>query len=359
VVRLVTEKFIALTVDGRIVNFCNDSETEFLRKPTICVANGASGGAYVVSASGIRLERGELHHGKDVFLNSLKRGLKSFAKLPASERKSGAVQVPERGPIDPKRLAAIAPPSGTLIVRVFNRQLGRTAKGELRYTEPEDYIPALRDPAVVGMKTATARFREPANDFLWIAQAEWQAMMPDKPHKGQRLAVPSSLCERIFRFHLDPARGLSESDSFSFVTAKVGQLQLTVEEVLATEVRLRLEGFAKLYNPRKYLLNYSSPSVKEHSKSQIPLEYQPRLIGRLAYHPGKKAFTRFDMVALGDVRGRPVDSNIMGERRGEANLLGIAFELVTRPRPADYLSPKGLRNDGGRYDLKRYLGVVK
>jgi hypothetical protein len=74
VVRLVKEKFVALTVDGRIVNFCNDAETEFLRKPTICVANGASGGTYVVSASGIRLERGELHHAKDVFLKSLQRG---------------------------------------------------------------------------------------------------------------------------------------------------------------------------------------------------------------------------------------------------------------------------------------------
>jgi len=359
VVRQVKEKFVALTVDGRIINFCNDSETEFLRKPTICVANGASGGAYVVSAGGRRLERGELHHGKDVFLNSLNRGLKAFAALPAEERQPGSVKVPERGPIDPKRLVAVRPPAGTLILRVFNRQLGRTAHGEPRYTDPEDYIPALRDPAVVGMKTATARFREPASDYMWIAQAEWRALMPAKPRKGQRLPVTTSLCERIFRFHLDPARGLSESDSFDFVTAKAGQLHATVVEVRDTEVQLRLEGFARLFNPRKYLLTYSSDSLKKHSKSQIPLEYQPRLLGTLAYHPGKKVFTRFDVVALGEVRGRPVDCNIMGERLGEANLLGVAFELVTQPRPADYLSPKGLRNNGGRYDLKRYLGVGK
>jgi hypothetical protein len=359
VVRLVKDKLVPLTVDGRIINFCNDSETAFLQKPAVCVANGASGCAYVVSAGDIRLERGELHHGKDVFLHSLQRGLKAFAKLPPAERSPGAVKVPKRGPIDRKRVAAVAPPPGTLMVRVFNRQLGRTAKGALRYTEPEDYIPALRDPAVVGMKTATARFREPATDFLWVAQAEWQALMPDKPYKGQRVAVPSSLCERIFRFHLDPARGLSESDSFAFVTAKAGQFQLTVAEVGATEVQLRLQGFANLHNPRRYLREYSSASLKKHSQSQIALDYQPRLMGCLAYHPGKKIFTRFDVVALGEVRGRPVDSNIMGERRGEANLLGIAFELVTRPRPADYLSPKGLRNDGGRYDLKRYLGVAK
>jgi hypothetical protein len=54
-----------------------------------------------------------------------------------------------------------------------------------------------------------------------------------------------------------------------------------------------------------------------------------------------------------------VDGNYLGERLGEVNLLGIGFELVTQPRPADYVSPKGLRSGGGRYDLQRYLGVAK
>jgi hypothetical protein len=358
VVRLVKEKFVPLTVDGRIVNFCHDSETEFLSKPTICVANGAHGGAHVVTAGGRRLGWAELHHAPGVFQKSLEKALKAFAALPPAERAPGAVRVPERGAIDPKRVAALGPPPGALIIRVYNRQLGRTAKGEPRYTEPEDYIPALRDPAVVGMKTACARFREPANDMMWVAEKEWRAMMPERPTKGQQVAVPVSLCERLFRFHLDPARGLSESDSFYFVTAKVGQLRLTVEAVSGSEVRLRLDGHARLYDPRRHLLNYQSASVKKHSRSQAALEYEPRLLGYLAYDPGKKVFTRFDVVALGDVRGRPVDSNLMGERLGEANLLGIAFELVTRPRPADLLSPKGLRNNGGRYDLRRYLGAA-
>jgi hypothetical protein len=344
-------------VDGRIVNFGNDSETEFLRSPTICVANAASGGAHMVTASGKRLGWAELHYAKGVFPRSLAKGLKAFAELPAAEREPGAVEVPERGPIDPKRAAAVGPPPGALIVRVYNRQLGRTATGAVRYTEPEDYIPALRDPAVVGTTAAPERFREPANDFMWIAQKEWQAMMPDSPQPGQRVAVPPTLCQRIYRFHLDPGRGLTESDSFSSVDAGVGELHLTVEEVSDRSVRLRLDGYAKLHNPRRHLLTYQPESLKKHSQSQIPLAYEPRLLGFLAYNPAARVFTRFDMVALGDVRGRPVDGNFMGERRGAANLLGIAFELVTQPQPADYLSPKGLRNNGGRYDLPRYLGV--
>ena len=356
---LVQEKFVPLAVDGRIVNYYHDAETEFLRKPTVCVANGASGGAYVVAAGGTRLERAELHHAPGVFLKSLQRGLKAFAALPASEREPGAVAVPQRGPLDPKRVAAAAPPPGALVVRVHNRSLGRTAKGDLRYTEPEDYIPALRDPAVVGTATATARFRQPSTDYLWVTRAEWQALLPAGPAKGQRVEVPTSLCERVFRFHLDPARGLSESDSFASATAQAGRIGATVEEASGTRVRLRLEGFADLHNPRQYLLDYQPASLKKYSQSQIPLEYRPRLLGYLEYDPVEKAVTRFDLVALGDVRGRPVDGNFLGERLGEANLLGIAFELVTRPRPADYLSPKGLRSGGGHYDLPRYLGVAK
>jgi hypothetical protein len=156
---------------------------------------------------------------------------------------------------------------------------------------------------------------------------------------------------------LDPARGLGESDCFDKATASAGKLELTVESASSSEVCLRLDGFAKLYNPRSYLLNYQSPSVKQFSQSQIPLDYQPRLLGYLAYDPSRKVFTRFDMVALGDIRGRPVDENLSGERVGEANPLAIAFELVTDPKPADYLSPKGLRNGGDQYDLPRYLCV--
>jgi hypothetical protein len=85
------------------------------------------------------------------------------------------------------------------------------------------------------------------------------------------------------------------------------------------------------------------------------MAYKPQLLGYLAYDPGLKVFTRFDIVALGELRGRPSPENVMGERVGEQNPLGIAFELVTNPRPADFLSPKGLLNNGGQYDLPRYL----
>lgn len=335
------EEFVPLAVDGRLVNSCKDDEIDFLSKPTVCVANGASGTAYVVAANGKRLERAELHTGKGIFPKSLERGLKAFAALPPEEREPGAVKIPERGPVDPKRAAALAPPAGALVVRVYNRQLGRTDKGELRHTIPEDYVPALRDPRVVGAGDATALFTQPANDFMWVTREECLAMMPADPRNGQEVVVPATLALRVFRFHLDPGRGLTESDAFPHATASAGKLTLTVESVSQKEVRLRLDGFADLHNPRKYLLDYQSPGVREHSRSQIPLDYAPRLLGYIGYDPSKKAVTRFELVALGEIRGRPVDSNLFGERLNDPNLLGIAFSLVTDPKPADLVPPKG------------------
>ena len=351
------DKFIPLAVDGRLVNVCKDDEIEFLSKPTICVANGASGSAQVVAANGKRLERAELHTGKDVFPRSLERGLKAFAALPPGEREPGAVKIPARGPVDPKRADGVAPPAGALVVRVYNRQLGRTDTGDLRHTVPTDYIPALRDPnVVVGVGDATALFTQPANDFMWISRDECLAMMPANPLKGQEVEVPTALCVRIFRFHLDPGRGLTESDAVPHATASAGKLTLTVEAATKTEVRLRLDGFAELHDPRKHLLDYQSPGVKQHSQSQIALDYKPRLLGYIAYDPAKKVVTRFEVIALGEIKGRPVDSNLFGERLNDPNLLGIAFALVNDPKPADLVPPKSLGGGNG-YNLKRYLGT--
>ena len=354
------KEFVPLAINGRMRNFADD-ECRFLDKADC----GGQGRVDIITAGGRFVARGELQVGNaKTHLFSLEKALKVWAALPEAERKPGGIQVPERGPLDPRRNAAKGPPAGTLIVRVYNRQLERTPKGDFRHTVPEDYIPALRDPKVVGSDQATSLWTQPANDYLWITRAEAQAMMPADPKRGQRIDVPASLCERLFRFHLDPSRGLSENNNFSHVTAAAGKLHLTVEAVSGAEVRLRLDGFAHLHNPRTGLKTYLSPGIKEHSRNlRIPLDYDPRLLGYFNYHPAKKVLTRLDIVALGNVRGRPNGENILAERLGEANPLGIAFELVTDPRPADHLPPRAARDEtAARPDVnlvERYLGLTK
>jgi len=357
VVRLIKQSFVALAIDGRTRGF-SDAEGEFLQK---CDCGG-QGRVDIITASGKRLGYPELY--APSFRSGLEKALQTWAALPEAERRAGAVQVPERGALDARRHAAKGPPAGTLLLRVYNRQLELTSKGDYRHTVPEDYIPPLRDPKVTGYENVTGLWTQPAEDHLWITQAEAHAMMPANPVQGQRIEVPSSLCARIFRFHLDPSRGLSENMNFAHLTAAAGKMHLTVEAVSDTEVRLRLDGIAHLHNPRTGLLTYQSPGVKEQTRNnRIPLDYDPRLLGYLTYHPAKKVFTRLDIVALGDVRGRPNGENIVGERNGEATPLGVAFELITDPRPADYLPPRAARDEvGARPEInfvERYLGLTK
>jgi hypothetical protein len=353
--------------DGQVVKIFDDSETTFLREHKVRLAASASGSVDTITASGKHLEYPELHPAKGVFKASLERALKVFAALPAAERTPGAVQVPDRGPIDPKRLAAVAPPAGALIVRANNRQLSRDAKGELRYTVAEDYIQALRDPKLgftSDARGAPDYYREATDDMMWVIKAEWQALMPASPRKGQRVSFPNSLRERIFKYHLDPMRGLGEGNNFASreEVKRDGQIQLTVEEVTSSEVRMRLDGVVKLLNPRRAQENYQGNSISKFSQFTVGspfghhISYEPRLLGYLAYDPGTKRFTRFDVIALGDVHGNPGGESVVGERLGADNPLGIAFSLITDPKPADLLRPKALGN-GEYYDLPGYLGL--
>jgi hypothetical protein len=343
----VKDNFVAVAVDAHMRDF-HDPEVEFARS-TDCVPEGAmaSGTVRFITASGKKLERGELvwNDKTNWFLLSAQRALKAWAALPAAERKPGAIEVPNRPPVDPKRLATLKPPEGALIARLYNRQFGRDRKGELRYTVADDYVPALHKIAPPSMWAA--RFAEAGHDTFWITRDEWQAMMPADAHKGQEIKIPTSLCERIFRFALEPTRGFTAEATFATTTPKAGQLRLTVEEAGDREVRLRLEGFAILEKDRGS--GYQQGGL---------ISYRPALLGYLAFDPAKKVFTRFDVVALGNLRGHPVGENLMGARDGE-NPLGIAFELVTHPTPADLVPPKGLMDGGSNYNLRYYLGSAK
>jgi hypothetical protein len=221
VVRLIKHAFVPLAINGR-TRYFKDAECAFLEKADA----GGQGRLDIITASGKKVAGVGVLSGNHpkAHVQNLERALNAWAALPESERRPGAFQVPEPGPRDPRRNTGKGPPPGTLIVRVFNRQLERTKSGDYRHTVPEDYITPLRDPKIMGTDGATALFTQPANDSLWITQAEAQAMMPAHPTVGQRVEVPRSLCQRIFRFHLDPSRGLSENNNFAGASADAGKL---------------------------------------------------------------------------------------------------------------------------------------
>lgn len=251
--------------------------------------------------------------------------LGKFEKLPESERAPGAVKVDASGKIDPKR-AALKLPEDALIVRVFNRHLGWNEDRSLRYVAASDYVSGTS-------AVEAERFAMAQNDFMWIPAREWQAFVPVTPHKGQSVPIPESFALRLYRHHLDPCRGFSEGAAFRSTKPDAGRLSLTVQEVKDQKISLRLEGSVRL----------------EQGGKEGKAYYEPALLGFLEYDRGKKAFSRFDLLALGVASGLPTDANgVVTPRKGEYPL-GIAFELVTRPTAADHLHPRGARDDVAGY----------
>jgi len=231
-----------------------------------------------------------------------KGALEVWRQLPERERKPGALAVPEQKVRD--KIVAQLPPGG-LILRVHQSALHRDTKGELRrqaHQYPEEYGTKLK--------------YEPGHDYVWLTPAEGKSLLPEAPHKGDRLALPASITEHI-AFHLrDTSRhgGSFPSVTWTARDVRAQDLKLIVEEV-ATVLRLRLEGPIQLQE-----------TVKEPGKGRA--RFDGRLLGYLDYDTRKKAFVRIEVLALGEFQGW----HWMGSSRGGLKLtdpytLGVSFEL--------------------------------
>ena len=299
-----------------------DADGDFVRA-TSCVTVTASGSVCVVTASAMAL--GPYSGPGPGMEKWLHAKLKEWEALPESERKPGAMIVPKSATVDPRR-AALALPPGALVVRVFNRHLGWNEDKSVRYAVAADYLPGAS-------RAEVERYVMAQNDFMWIPEKEWQSLVPAEPRKGASYTVPVSFALRLFRFHLDPARGFTEGANFTGTRSDAGRLTLTVQNVTEDKLLLLLEGNADL---------------KQWGRDE-PALYQPALRGYLEYDREKKCFTRFDMLALGTASGLPCDANGKVAFRKGAYPVGIVFELVVNPTTAERLHPRGARDNPATY----------
>jgi hypothetical protein len=228
--------------------------------------------------------------------------LEVWRTLPESERKPGALVIPEQKVRD--KLVAQLPPGG-LILRVHQSALHRDTRGELRrqaHQYPEEYGTKLK--------------YEPGHDYVWLTPAQWKVLVPDSPHKGARLALPAVITEQI-AFHLrDTSRhgGSFPSVTWTAKDLRSQDLKLIVEEV-APVLRLRLEGPIQLQE-----------TVKDSGKGRA--RFDGTVLGYLEYDTRKKTFVRMDVAALGEFQGW----HWMGSAKGGLKLtepytLGVSFEL--------------------------------
>src|SRR5262245_7990791 len=142
---------------------------------------GASGGEYVITAGGKVLSKARSA--------SFLQGLEEFKKLPEAERRP---TIGEMGEIDPKWPV---PPTGGLIVRVYQTRLARDPQGN------------LQPPAK--FRTFSWGCYEPGRDSLWLTEAECQSLVSDNLKKGDQFLFPTALGDRIARSAL---RDMSETN---------------------------------------------------------------------------------------------------------------------------------------------------
>ena len=327
-IKLIQDNFVAVSVPTWVCR-ADSPEGEFLRGANIHRQWVTSSGYMTcVSASGKMLGR-----------KPCTKVLEAFAKLPKAERRPGAIRVPDLQPSD---VIIPSPPKGGLVLRVHARFLSRGDNDELRYAEAEDF-PLMRDKK--NISKSWQLFLQPNTEYMWWTLEEWQSLVPAAPTVGQKVAVRTAIAERMARFHLTPQRAMtSEGGIKSKRSIKVARLGLVVREGSPQKIRMDLEGF----------VHWGSDF--DQSKATTPngplaQGFQTPLYGRLEYDRQEKAFTRFDIVAPGDVWGRWGDANgksMYVERPGRSPF-GFAFELAKGDSPSDRIPPGG----NGRYVSER------
>jgi hypothetical protein len=269
-------------------------------------------GLYCFTASGKLLSYNN-HQDTDGVREMLEQGLAAWNRLPDSERRPGAVKVPDPGKADAE--FARKPPAGGLVLNVFTRILDKDDDGK--------YIKGSSD--FPGGELS-------ARDHMWLKRGEWKSLVPTTAKKGDRFDMPAAVAERLLRYHLvDDTRG--EPSNWEAKEVRKKRLTWTVEEATDNALRLRLDGSA-------LLATAEDPAKAERG-------YEVRLFGYLHYDRVAKKIDRLDILAVGEHWG---DGEFSGGARPGRKPLGIVLELSNGERAADRVPPQAAR------DLEDYLG---
>jgi hypothetical protein len=234
--------------------------------------------------------------------HDLAAGLKAWKALPAADRK----RLDDLGTIDTR--FGPAPPAGGLVIKVYARGL-RPDGG--------------KDGALTIYRTEVARSREPGRDHLWLSAGECKALLPERPEKGKTQPLPAAVAQRICRCYLiDLVRVGGNGGPRRPEQVLARDLRLTVEKVSAGRVRLRLHGSARV----------ATHDAGAGGSAKKPKVDTYTFLGFVEHDAKKKAFTRFDVVALSE-------TGHYDEVHKKVLPLGFAFELAPAKAPADRAPP--------------------
>lgn len=336
----------------RAVTFWNDETIQFIREhfvaasvPTwVCRSDGPEGeflrGAGIhkqwVTSSGYMSCVSA--SGKPLGRRPNAEVLAAFASLPETERLPGVVQVLD---LPAGQQTIPPPPEGGMVLRVHarflardNADLGRESVEGLRRATGDDF-PLMQEKPRASRGWGT--FLQPNTEYMWLTRDERRSLIPKNPQPEQRIPVNRAIVERMARFHLTPQRATtSEGGVRSRRALKQARMTLLVDKVSSQRITMTVEGFVHWgsdFDPAKA----TSPD------GSLPQGFETALYGRIVYDRTRQEFSRFDLLAPGEVWGRWGDANrksMVVERPGRSPF-GFVFELASGHSPTDQLPPGG------------------
>jgi len=332
--KVIRDQFVAVAVSGHVAMNRKDADGDFLRKTGIKLA-GAGGNLECLTASGIRLGSFYAAGGTEHNRRDLAGILKKWQALSETERTPGAVQVEEAGPIA-ENVRQIAPPVGALILRTYHRLLTREADGGVRKVVPSDYAQLAKLGDKDTWVTHFGERWEAQPDFMWIKESESKAIVRPNPKSGDQYPLLEAVADRMTRAHLIMGMAYGECGICDKKSVRARSLNLTVTAASADRVELRLEGAAELGADYDTSVKDDRKGAREGRSVQ---GFEPKVLGYLAYDRKANAFTRFDVVALGDAFGTPSGDHHFNYRPGRYPI-GISMELVEGKSPAERIPPR-------------------
>jgi hypothetical protein len=298
-----------VAVDTLIMNDQKDAEGEFFRQ---FGRQGSCGSIILITASGKRF--GDK-------AKTWEERLAAFKELPPEERMP---KVPEL--TNPDRSVPLNRlPKGALRIKLWSRGLERDARGELRAKDWKEYWSHEEGgdwPSRI----------DPGHDYLWLTEDEWQSLLPAEMNTGYKYALPKSLTKKLA---CDPLTHNAWARDPPIVWhprhIRSLDLNLTVTDVSAGNVQMRVEGAVLLEAPLRdaFMGDRARTPKGDPISSNSQLKYDARMLGYLTYDRHKKAFTRFDIVALGDYVGFYCDAG--GRGAIKALPLGVVFAVNSGP----------------------------
>ncbi len=295
-----SQKFVTVADEVWRLQREDEPECRFFRKAVNGNENlsrGSMQGTYVISAGGVLLARRNTANPKAI-AELLQSALVKWEQLPEEDKalkNSGLV-------ISGERWEQLSPQGGL--------HLRRTA----------------RDLPPTGKATATPadRFNREA---VWFSAAEARSILPDSMQPGSKQRLPDLVTKRLSCLvFVDNVRG--QTIPYHPSEDAGSELWSEVTRVDGSQISLTLRGTTSAKATGPWRFTEPNDWIPNESR-RYPHSISTRVLGSAVYDLSSKEFVQFNLLALGQRKGRTIN-NGRGGKDQDVNAVGFVCELAPK-----------------------------